>query len=72
MNLANDGMEDDFIHCLKKGRPCKAGRQKLNSQLSILVDENDAMNPFISPSDEEDANEEINVIEDETDEEIIM
>ena len=72
MNLANDGMEDDFIHCLKKGQPCKAGRQKLNSQLSILVDENVAINPFISPSDEENANEEINVIEDETDEEIIM
>ena len=72
MNLANDGMEDDFIHCLKKGQPCKTGRQKLNSQLSILVDENDAINPFISPSDEENANEEINVIEDETDEEIIM
>ena len=65
-------MEDDFIHCLKKGQPCKAGRQKLNSQLLILVDENDAINPFISPSDEENANEEINVIEDETDEEIIM
>ena len=56
LNLANDGREDDFIHCLKKGQPCKAGRQKLNSQLSILVDESDAVNPFISPSDEEDAN----------------
>ena len=65
-------MEDDFIHCLKKGQPCKAGREKLNSQLLILVDENDAINPFISPSDEENANEEINVLEDETDEEIIM
>ena len=65
-------MEDDFIHCLKNGQPCKAGRQKLNSQLSILVDKSDAVNPFISPSDEEDASEEINVIKHETDEEIIM
>ena len=56
LNLTNDGMEDDFILCLKKGQPCEAGRQKLNSQLSILVDESDAVNPFISPSDEEDAN----------------
>ena len=56
LNLANDGTEDNFIHCLKKGQPCKAGRQKLNSQLSILVDEIDAINPFICPSDEEDTN----------------
>ena len=72
MDLANDGTEDDFIHCLKKGQPCKAGRQKLNSQLSILVGESDAVNPFISPSDEEVANEKMNVIEDGTNEEIVM
>ena len=72
MNLANDCMDDDFIHCLKKGQPCEAGWQKLNSQLSILVDESETVNPFISPSGEEDLNEEMNVIEDETDEEIIM
>ena len=67
-----DGMEDDLIHYLKKGEPCKAGRQKLNSQLSILVDQSGTVNPFISPSDEEDVTEEINVIKHETDEEIIM
>ena len=65
-------MEDDFIHCLKNGQPCKAGRQKLNSQLSIVVDESDTANSFITPSDEEDANEEMNVIEDEVDKKIIM
>ena len=64
MNLANDFTEDDLIYSLKKG--------KLNSQLSILVDESDTVNPFISPSNEEDANKEMNVIEDEIDEEIIM
>ena len=64
--------EDGFIHCLKKGQPCEAVRQKPNSQLSILVDKSDAVNPFISPSDEEDANEKMNAIEDETDEEIIF
>ena len=47
--------------------PWKAGRQKLNSQPSILVDESDTVNPVICPSDEEDANEEMKVIEDETD-----
>ena len=72
MNLANDGVEDDFIHWLKKGQPCKAGKQKLNFQLSVLADKKDVIHPFISPSDEEDANEEMKVIEDETDEEIIM
>ena len=72
LNIANDDMEDDFIHCLKKGQSCEAGRQKLKSQISILVDESDVVNSSISPSDEEDANEEMNVIEDETDEEIIM
>ena len=72
LNLANDGTEDDFIHCLIKGQPVAAGKLQLNSHLSILVDKSDAVNPFISPSDEEDANEEIYVIKDETDEEIIM
>ena len=67
-----DSKEDDFIHYLKKGQPCEAGKQKLNSQLSVLVYESDTVNPFISPSDEEDANEEMNVITDETDEKIIM
>ena len=61
-----------LIHCLKKEQPCEAGRQKLNSQLSIAVDEIDAVNPSIFLSDEEDANEEINVNKDQTDEEIIM
>ena len=72
LDLANDVMEDNFIHCLKKGQPCKAGRQKLNFQLSILVDKSDAMNPFISPSNEDDVNEEMNVIKHETDREIII
>ena len=72
MNLEIDSTEDNFIHCLKKGQPCKAERQKQNSQLSVLVDESDAVNPFISPSNEQDANEEMNVIEDETNEEIII
>ena len=56
----------------KKGTALQSWKQKRNSQLSILVDEIDAVNPFISPSDEEDANKEINVIEDETDDEITM
>ena len=51
VNLANDGKKDDFTHCLKKGQPCKVGRQKLNSQLSILVRGNDAVNSFFSLSD---------------------
>ena len=72
LNFANDGTEDEFNHCLKKGQSCKAGKQKLNSQLSILIDKSDAVNPFIISFNEEDANEEMNVIEDETDEEIIM
>ena len=72
LNLANADMEDDFLHCLKKGQPCEAGRQKLNSQLSFLVDKSDDVNLFTSPSDGEDANEEMNIIEDERDEEIIM
>ena len=51
-----DSTDDYFIHCLKKGKPCKARRQKLNSTLSILVDVIHALNPFISPSDQEDTN----------------
>ena len=73
LNLANDGTEDDFIHCLKNGQPCKAGRKaKTEFPPTSLVDESDAVNLFISPSKEEDANEEMNVIKDETDEKIII
>ena len=70
LNLAINGTEDKFTHNLKMGQSCKAGQQNVNSQLSILVDESDAVNPLIYPLDEGDANEEMNVIEDET--EIIM
>ena len=72
MNLVNDAKEDDVTHCLKKGQLCKAGRQKLNSQQSVLVAEIDTVNSFISPSNEEDTNQEMNMIEDEKDEKIIM
>ena len=49
-NRSNDSTE------YGKGQPCEAGWQKLNSQLSILVDKSNAENSFISPSDEEDTN----------------
>ena len=71
LNLANDGIKDDFIHCLKKGTALRSWNAKADSQLSILVDESDVVNPLNSPSDEEYANEEMNMIEDETDEEIV-
>ena len=57
--MPDDATEDDFIHCLKKRQPCEAGRQKMNSQLSILsyqTDKSDAVNTFTSPSNEEDVN----------------
>ena len=66
LNLANDGTEDDQIHCLKKGQPCDAGREKLSSQLSVLSDE-DQGNPFISLSDAEDAAEEMHMIDSDDD-----
>lgn len=39
---------------------------------SFLVNESDTVNPFISPSDKENVKEEMNMIEVETDKEIIM
>ena len=56
----------------KRDSFARAWRQKLNFQLSVLVYQSDAVNLFIPPSDEEDDNEEMNVIEDETDEEFII
>ena len=64
MNLATGGTEDENIHCLKKGQPCEAGREKLSSQLSVLSDEDEG-NPFISLSDEEEAAQEMNIIDDD-------
>ena len=34
LNLRNDGTEDDFIHCLKKGQSWEAGR--LKAELSTI------------------------------------
>ena len=45
-----------IVRSMEKGQPCEAGWQKLNSQLSILVDKSNAVNSFISPSDEENTN----------------
>ena len=57
----------------KKGKALQSKKRKAElSAINFLDDESDAVNPFISPSDEEDANEELNVIEDERDEEIIL
>ena len=44
MNLATDGSEDNLIHCFKEGEPCKAGKEILQSQPSILTEKN--VNPF--------------------------
>ena len=57
----------------KKGKALQSKKTKAElSAINFLVDESDAVNPFISPYDEEDVNEELNVIEDERDEEIIL
>ena len=57
----------------KKGKAMQSWKTKAElSAINFLVDESDAVNPFISPSDEEDANEVLNLIEDERDEEIIL
>ena len=39
--------------------------QSWKAKAELLAIKSDAVNPFISPSDKEDANEEMNVIEDE-------
>ena len=58
-DLANDGTDDDFIHCLKKEQPCEGEGKKLSSQLWIIVDESNALDPFISPFDEDDTNKKL-------------
>ena len=56
LNIANDGSEDEIIHCFNPKKPCHAGRQQLKSQLSVL-DERSRDNLFenITDSDVEDA-----------------
>ena len=63
MNLQIDGAEDHVIHCFKEGEPCATGKDKLKSQLSVLSDEADLSNPFITSSDEEDAAQDFNKID---------
>ena len=69
MNLANDGSEDEKIHCLKPKEPCHAGRQQLKSQLSVL-DKRNRDNPFenITDSDVEDAVDDLNIVDASDDE----
>ena len=69
LNLANDGSEDERIHCFKPKEPCHAGRQQLKSQLSVL-DERNRDNPFenITDSDVEDAVDDLNIVDASDDE----
>ena len=64
LNLANDGSEDEMIHCFKPKEPCHAGRHQLKSQLSVL-DERNRDNPFesITDSDVEDAVDDLNIVD---------
>lgn len=69
-----DGSEDDRIHCFKDTQPCKAGKDIIKSQLSILtevdtdpfqIDENDVVTAtpeFLTvDSDQEDEDEDENI-----------
>ena len=38
LNLATDGSEDNLIHCFEEDEPCKARKEILQSQLSILTE----------------------------------
>ena len=44
LNLATDGSKDNLIHCFKEDEPCKAIKEILKNQLSILTKKN--VNPF--------------------------
>ena len=65
MNLQIYGTEDHVIHCFKEGEPCASGKDKLKSQLSVLSEEADLKNPFIKSSDEEDAPQDFNKIDED-------
>ena len=44
LNLATDGSKKKLIHCFKEDEPCKAIKEILKNQLSILTKKN--VNPF--------------------------
>ena len=74
LNLATDGSEDDLIHCFKEKEPCKAGREILKSQLSILsekdvdpfeIEENDVATAgpeFLMVDSDHEKDEEIDIL----------
>ena len=47
-----DGTEDEKIHCFKEGQPCHKGKEILESQPSILKE--DDTNPFLQENINED------------------
>ena len=58
-----DGTEDDNIHCFKKGTTCEAGRERLTTQLSIIQEETNDVDPFeITANDVEDASQPFHII----------
>ena len=67
LNLQIDGTAEDVIHCFKEGEPCASRKDKLKSQLSVLSEEVDLKNPFIKSSDEEDAAQDFNKIDEDDD-----
>ena len=45
LTTANDGSDDDEIHCFKKGQPCEKGREMLREQLKVINEVEE--NPFV-------------------------
>ena len=59
-----DGTEDDNIHCFKKGTTCEAGRERLMTQLLIIQEETNDVDPFeITADDVEDASQPFHIID---------
>ena len=63
-----DGTEDDNINCFKKGMTCEAGRERLMTQLSIIQEETNDVDPFeITADDVKGASQPFHIIDEDVD-----
>ena len=63
LTVATDGSEDQLIHCLKLNQPRAAAFDRLKGLHNVVLQER--KNPFegLTQSDEEDAAEDIHIID---------
>jgi hypothetical protein len=63
LTVATDGSEDPLIHCLKLNQPCAVRLDRLKGLHHVVLQEREDPSEGLTQSDEEDAADNIHVID---------